>query len=252
VSFADHFSRQAGAYAAFRPTYPEELIRHLVSFAPARDLAWDCATGNGQAARLLAVHFRMVLATDASAEQIAAAPADPRISYRVAREDGSGAPDGAVDLVCVAQALHWLDLPRLYREVDRVLKPDGVIAVWSYGRLTTDPRIAPVIDRFYDQRVGRYWPAGREHVEAGYRDLPFPFDEIPPGEWRMTARLSLRNLLGYVGTWSAVARARETEGRDPLAELEAALAPTWPDPDEEREVAWPLAVRIGRRRATPR
>jgi SAM-dependent methyltransferase len=188
-----------------------------------------------------------VLATDASPEQIDAAPADPRITYRVAREDDSGAPAGGVDLVTVAQALHWLDLRRFYPEVDRVLRPQGILAVWCYGRMTAGPRVDPVLEWFYAERVGRFWPPGREHVEAGYRSLEFPFEEIPAGPWRMSARLSRRNLLGYVGTWSAVHRAREEQGSDPIPELEAALAGSWPDPDEAREVVWPLAVRIGRR-----
>jgi len=247
MSFADHYSEGAEAYAASRPTYPPDLIRHLASLAPGRELAWDCATGSGQAARLLAAHFRRVIATDASLRQISHAPADPRVAYRVGREDDSGEAAGSVDLVTVAQALHWLDLPRFYREADRVLKPGGLFAAWCYGRMSIAPDVDPVLEWFYSERVGPFWPPERRLVESGYREIELPYAEIPSGPWRMTARLSRQQVLGYVGTWSAVARAHSAEGRDPLPELEAALAPVWPSPAEVLEVAWPLAVRVGRK-----
>jgi hypothetical protein len=50
MTFPDHFSDHADLYEAFRPAYPEALFAYLTSLVPAHDLAWDCATGNGQAA----------------------------------------------------------------------------------------------------------------------------------------------------------------------------------------------------------
>jgi len=233
----------------FRPSYPQALIARLAALAPGLDAAWDCATGNGQAALLLAAHFAHVLATDASREQLARAASHPRVVYRQALADDSGAPPTSVDLVTVAQALHWFDLDRFYGEAERVLKPGGILAVWCYGAARVSPEIDAILDWFYYERVGRHWPLERRHVEEGYRDLPFPFADIDIGEWTMTASLDRRALIGYVGTWSAVARACAAERKDPLSDLATALAGPWPDAaqGEPRPVTWRMGLRVGRK-----
>ena len=179
-SFKDHFSAHASAYARYRPRYPEALFAYLASLCPAHDLAWDCATGNGQAARSLTEHFARVVATDASADQLAHAAPHEQITYHVAPAAQSPLASHSADLVTVAQALHWLDLDAFYAEVRRVLKPGGVLAVWTYGLLRINPAVDAVIQRLYTDIVGAYWPPERRHVEDGYRALAFPFDAIEP------------------------------------------------------------------------
>lgn len=243
--FPDHFSAVAADYARFRPRYPADLLRYVAGLAPSRTLAWDCATGNGQAALGLAEFFDQVIATDASADQVAHAIPHAKVEYRVARAESSGLPSGSVDLVTVAQALHWFDLDVFYAEVRRVLGPRGVFAAWCYGRFEADnPRVRAALDRFYHETVGPYWPAERRLVEEGYRSLPFPFEEISPPSFEMTADLPLTGLAGHLGTWSAVKRFREATGVDPLPELlkefEAA------EPTGIYRVRWPISLRVGR------
>ncbi|MFI5208824.1 MAG: class I SAM-dependent methyltransferase [Gemmatimonadales bacterium] len=245
-AFADHFSGQAGAYAAHRPSYPPGLIQQLASLCAGRALAWDAGTGSGQAAVLLGEHFQRVLATDASAEQIRHAQAHPRVEYRVARAEHSALPDQSADLVTVAQALHWFDLPQFYAEVRRVLRPGGIVAAWCYGNPTIDPEVDPVVERFYTERVGRYWSRERRHVEAGYRDLPFPFEELPAADWALEAKLTREEFLGYVATWSAVAAARKAEDVDPILDFGRDLMDAWPEGSRRRVIRWPVSLRIGR------
>src|SRR5580704_8188572 len=107
MAFKDHFSGHADQYGAYRPKYPPALFDHVARIAPAKGLAWDCATGNGQAATELAEHFRAVVATDASRQQLAEAPAHDRIAYVVAAAERSPIASSSVDLVTVAQAIHW-------------------------------------------------------------------------------------------------------------------------------------------------
>lgn len=248
--FADHFSDRAADYAVYRPTYPAEFIAYLASLAPARGLAWDAGTGNGQAATLLAEHFSTVVATDPSAEQLARARADPRVTYRAGREGESGLATASVDLVTVAQALHWFDLDLFYAEAQRVLKPRGAIAVWCYGLARMASTANNVFRRWHDERVQGRWPPERRHTDTGYRELAFPFDELRAPEWTMTARLTRAQFLGYVGTWSAVESARKREGLDLVPELAAALDPVWAADDPRPvEIAWPITVRAGHRRA---
>jgi ubiquinone/menaquinone biosynthesis C-methylase UbiE len=246
-SFPDHFSGVAGAYAERRPHYPRQLFTWLAALAPQRELAWDCATGSGQAAVGLADHFERVIATDASEAQIAAAVAHPDIEYRVAPAASSGLASDSADLVTVGQALHWFDRPAFYAEARRVLRPDGVVAVWTYGLSSLgDPRADAALRRFYSETVGPYWPRERALVDAGYRTIEFPFDEIPPPEIEMEARWPLAAFLGYVATWSAVTRFRAERGFDPVAKLAEELGPHWGDPAAPRQVRWPLALRVGR------
>jgi SAM-dependent methyltransferase len=246
-AFSDHFAPVAANYAAFRPTYPPALYAWLASLVSRHDLAWDCAAGSGQATLGLAEQFARVLATDASRAQIESAPPHPRVTWRVAAAEDSGLPDSAVDLVAVAQALHWFDLDRFYAEVRRVLKPGGVLAVWTYG--VTEVEGAAVDERlqiFYRVTVGPYWPPERRHVESGYRTLAFPFEEIEAPAFAMQAEWSLGELLGYLRSWSATGRYIATRGSDPVAALERELAPLWGDGGARRRIAWPLSLRVGR------
>lgn len=247
--YADHFSKVASAYAACRPAYPLSLFTYFSGLVPRHDLAWDCAAGSGQATLPLSAGFRRVLATDMSAAMLERAPRRPNIEYRVSVAEDSGLPDSCADLVTVGQALHWLDLFPFYAEVDRVLTPAGVLAVWSYGnQLLGDTSLDAVLGNFYTDVVGPYWPPERCHVEAGYRTLPFPYAELEVPEFAMEEHWTLSQLLGYLGTWSATQRFREAQGFDPIAQLGNELGASWGDPMSSRLVRWPLSLRVGRMR----
>jgi len=244
--FSDHFAPVAANYADFRPTYPRALFKWLASLVRDHTLAWDCATGSGQAAVDLSPYFERVVATDASQAQIDTAVPHPGIEYRVAPAEASGLPDNSVDLITVAQALHWFDLDGFYAEVNRVLKSSGVLAVWTYGVLSVEG--APVnalVQHFYRETVGPYWPAERIHVETGYRSLPFPFNEIAPPQLSMEELWALPQLLGYFRSWSATGRFIVSNGFDPVDVLAQQLVPVWGDPQTKRLVTWPLLLRIG-------
>jgi SAM-dependent methyltransferase len=248
--YADHFSALAGAYVSCRPSYPDELFTYLGSVVEGHELAWDCAAGSGQATIPLARVFRRVVGTDASSAMIAQAPPHPAVEYRVAGAEASGLGSASTDLVTVAQALHWFDLEPFYTEVERVLVPRGVLAAWTYGNQTLDDEAMDgLLNRFYHEIVGPYWAPERRHVEAGYQTLAFPYPELEPPAFAMHQDWTLRELLGYLGTWSATWRFRETTGRDPVAELAQQLTPLWGDIASSRHVRWPLSLRIGRRPA---
>jgi SAM-dependent methyltransferase len=251
--YADHFSKVAADYAARRPRYPPQLFRYLASLAPSHHLAWDCAAGTGQATIPLADWFERVVGTDASSAMVAQADPHPKVEYRVEPAERSGLPDRSVDLVTVAQALHWLQLDAFYAEVERVLVPGGVVAVWTYGIIHVDGEPADgIVSRFYRDVVGPFWPAERRHVESGYRTLPFPFAELMPPAFAMQVQWTLAELLGYIGTWSATERYRQATGHDPMDQLGFELERAWGDPIARRTVTWALTLRIGETRgATP-
>lgn len=245
-SFQDHFSGHAATYARFRPTYPWSLYSALADLAPARRAAWDVGCGNGQAACALADRFEQVFATDASAAQIANAEPHAAVRYSVESAEDCQLPDRVADLVFIGQALHWFNFSRFYEQARRVASSGAIIAAVAYELAQIDPAVDAAVRRFYRADIGPYWPADRGHIESGYREIPWPFTPIQIAPQVMTARWTLSALLGYLGTWSAVARYRAATGRDPLPEVERALLPVWGDPEHAREVRWPLVVRVGR------
>jgi SAM-dependent methyltransferase len=246
MNFKDYFSTQSIDYAKYRPHYPPELFEYVASLAPQRERAWDCATGNGQAAFALAALFGHVIATDGSQAQLDNAARHERITYLLATAEDSHIESHSIDLVTVAQALHWFDLERFYAEARRVLKPAGVLAVWCYNLLKISDEIDTVINRFYAGTVGPYWPPERRIIEDNYRSLAFPFLEVKPAPpLDMRARWNLMDLLGYFRTWSATQRFIAARGFDPVPGIADELLPLWGEPDSEREVEWPIYLRAG-------
>jgi SAM-dependent methyltransferase len=245
MPFKDHFSRQSAAYGRYRPVYPPELIEYVARQAPGNGTAVDCATGSGQAAVALGRHFERVLAIDGSYEQLASAVFSHRVRYAVALAEQLPLPDHSVVLVTAAQAAHWFDHDRFHSECRRVLVPGGVLALWCYGRFSVDTAVDAVVDRFYFESLGRFWPPERDHIDAGYRSLPFPFSEAAAPRFSMGAYWTLGDLLGYLSTWSALRRYKDALGQDPLPALRAELMTVWPERSRLR-ICWPLYLRLGR------
>jgi SAM-dependent methyltransferase len=239
------FGRIPTQYRAFRPGYPAELFEYLASACSNPVSALDCATGNGQAAVELAEHFERVAAFDSSADQIANAIAHDRVEYRVGPAE-SPPFDECFDLVAVAQAAHWFDLPAFYYSLTRITHERTVIAIWGYSYSTVEPRVdACVAERLVPQ-IEPYWAEGNRVVIDKYSPIPFPFREIEwPGfvsrcVWTLDAYMS------YIRTWSAVKLFEREHGRDPVVELEAALTDFW-QAGESKQVEFELVGRIGRR-----
>lgn len=246
MKFKDLFSKQAKDYATFRPHYPPEIFAYLAQIAPAKELAWDCATGNGQGAIGLAEHFRNVIATDASAQQIAHAEKSRRVTYRVAPAEESGIDSHSVDLILVAQALHWFELDSFFVEARRVLRAGGVLATTSYNLLEIAPEIDTMLSKFYHETTGPFWPAERVLIETNYEGIVFPFPKLRRREFQMRANWNLAELLGYLRTWSATQKFIGARGFDPVDELAREVEVIWKDPAIKREVRWPLYLRASR------
>ncbi|WP_204141691.1 class I SAM-dependent methyltransferase [Halomicronema sp. CCY15110] len=245
MTFKDYFSGQAADYAQYRPHYPAELFTWLGQQCAARDRVWDCATGNGQAAIALAEHFTQVIATDGSAAQLRQAPPHARITYRVALAAASGIEGHSLDLVTVGQAIHWFSLAAFYAEVQRVLKPNGCLAIWGYGRpQIAVPALEALLQTYYGETLDDFWTPERRLVETGYATLDFPFAELTAPAYTLRVAWTLPELMGYLFTWSATQRFIATHGVNPLAALAAQMAPHWPG--DRVPMTWPITLRFGR------
>jgi SAM-dependent methyltransferase len=247
MRFKDHFSGHSGLYSQYRPDYPDALFRFLAESSPSQTRAWDCATGSGQAALGLSVYFEQVLATDASSAQLEKATPEKNIEYNVAQAEKSGLETGSIDLVTVAQALHWFDIDAFYHEAERVLRPGGVLAVWNYNMLQCDASIDALLEHLYSDIVGPWWPPERALIENDYNDLAFPFEEQPAPDFAMHTEWDLEQMLGYLRTWSAVQRYARDKGLDPVTLIEEKLSSLWGPADHKRPIHWPLSLRWGRK-----
>lgn len=245
ASFKDHFSGQAGDYERYRPGYPATLFEWLATAAPARRLALDVGTGNGQAAVGLAEYFDEVVATEPSHAQLERARPHARVRYAVGPAERVHLPDGTVDLVTAAQAAHWFAFGPFFAEVRRVLRPGGLVALWTYEKFRAGGAIDRVVDDFYRDVVGPYWPPERRHVEERYATLPMPLDEVAAPTFELRSEWDADTALAYLGTWSAVQRYRRLRGRDPLALLAPLLRECWGA--GPRPLRWPIHLRAGRR-----
>lgn len=243
----DNFSTQSDAYARFRPGYPEALLRHILAQTRGSDAAWDCGTGNGQLAVQLAPHFTRVFATDSSEAQLRHAPVRPNITYKQEPAEHTAFADRQFDLITVAQAIHWFDFDAFYAEVYRTLRDDGLFVATGYALFCVHPDVDLLLDEFYTETVGPYWDPERRHIDAHYRSIPFPFDEIKSPRFYQHYEWTLPMLVGYLGTWSAVQHYRQQTGDDPLAALVPRLRSVW-GTAPTRTVSFPILLRMGRKR----
>ncbi len=246
MSFLDLFSDKADRYAAARPRYPEELFAFIASHSPARERAWDCGTGNGQAAVSLARHFTAVFATDPSEEQIAHAAPAANIHYSVQPAERTNLPDLSMDAICVAQALHWFNFDLFFAEVQRVAAPGAVFAAWGYTWFSVSQDFDAVFREFVLDVIAQYWVPQNRILWAGYVDVPLPFSPIESPEFRIQVRWNFQQLLAYVRTWSASRRCIAEMGAEFFEAAERKLAISWGALEAERLIDMPLHFLAGR------
>lgn len=237
----DYFSKQAAEYSRYRPDYPPELYQALWSYVNNWGNAWDCGTGNGQVARVLASRFETVHATDLSAAQIIEAAAADNVQFSVATAEQSGLAAASVDLITVGQAIHWFDLGAFWQECRRLAKPGAVLAFWTYG-LASAGLPNQFESHYHGDIVGPYWPPGREHVDCLYETIQAPFPCLSEQRLQLQLRWSLEHYLGYLSSWSATQKYRQQTGEDPVALARQTLDGVWGG--SERDIDWPLALKI--------
>lgn len=245
--FKDYFSQQSQDYALFRPHYPDMLGKILSELSPDTQLALDVGCGSGQFSEVLANYFDQVIAIDGSAEQLAQAKPHSKIQYLQATAEDIPLVDQSVDVISVAQAAHWLDLDKFYAEVQRIAKPNAILALITYGVFSVDEEhLNHYFRHFYEVTLASYWPPERHHVDEGYQNLAFPFQEISISPPILQVEWNFYQLIGYMSTWSAVKAATKALGHNPLNILADTMLSEWEDPELPRVIRWPLSVRVGR------
>ncbi|MEP7144329.1 MAG: class I SAM-dependent methyltransferase [Ferruginibacter sp.] len=241
----DNFTNQSNKYAKYRPAYPSHLYSFLYSLVKDNGAAWDCGTGNGQVAIVLSDFFDQVYATDISEQQIKNAVPRENVFYSVERAESTSFADNSFGLVTVAQAIHWFDFESFYKEVNRTLKPNGILAVIGYGLIRIDHETDPVIDSFYHDVIGPYWDKERKYVDENYQTIPFPFNEIRAPVLDNIFEWTREEFTGYLETWSAVQHYIKAENKNPVPLISAELEKIWPK-GETKKVQFPILLRVAK------
>ena len=247
MRFADHFSNQAADYARHRPRYPAALFEWLSSLPDRRDRALDVACGSGQAAVSLCQDFPHVIGCEPSFAQLQHAETHPVLDYVCSTAEQLPFADQQFDLITVAQAVHWFDHTRFNREAERLLKPGGLLAVWGYGLFSIEPAIDQLIEHYYSETIGSYWPPERHWIEKGYAGLPFPFAALDSPEFHIQVQWDLSQVIRYLFTWSATQHYLAEHEDDPLSDLEIRLAEHWREPSQPKTIHWPIHLLAGRK-----
>jgi len=242
----DNFSKQSDLYSLFRPGYPRELFDFLLPLVPDKKTAWDCGTGNGQVAVKLSMYFNEVYATDLSSSQIGNADIKPNIFYSVGNAEEPLFPDNKFDLITVAQAIHWFDFKKFYREAERTLKPGGVIGIIGYDVFRINKKLDLLVDKFYRDTTGPYWDKERKYVDEHYITIPFPFKEIKTPCFSMNYNREFEQVVGYLNTWSAVQHYTRKNNENPVEKFSTELKNAWGSV-MKRKVTFPIFMRTGRK-----
>ncbi|XP_071543817.1 putative methyltransferase DDB_G0268948 isoform X4 [Panulirus ornatus] len=167
----------AAVYAKFRPQTPATLTDRVISFLTEKykeslAAAADVGCGSGQSTQVLGPHFASVTGLDISEAQISEATKQntrTNISFKVSGAEKLPFPNSSLQLVTAGQACHWFDLPKFYQEVDRVLVPGGVLALYGYlfpqpihGDLTE--KLGDIIEDMYKKELNGYIHQGSREV----------------------------------------------------------------------------------------
>jgi ubiquinone/menaquinone biosynthesis C-methylase UbiE len=223
----DNFSKQAIDYSKFRPQYPDEMIKYIISFVNNKSTALDLATGNGQVAHKLSTYFKQVYATDISQKQLDNAIQADNIIYSKGCAEKTSFENQQFNLIVVAQAVHWFDFEIFYKEIYRILKPDGIFVIMGYGLFSTNPDSDKILRHFYYDIVGAYWDAERKYLDENYETIPFPFEEIPAEKFANQFTWSFEMLIGYLQTWSSVQYYISKKNQNPIDLIYDNLKVSW-------------------------
>jgi hypothetical protein len=240
----DLFSGHAKDYAAFRPEYPQTLYDFIYQFVEQFDNAWDCGTGSGQVAKVLAKSFKNVKASDISSRQIENASTAANIEYHLSGVEQTDFASDSFDLITAGQAIHWFDREKFYTEVSRVGKQGAIMAAFGYNPVRSSPPFDEALNRFYYDVIYTYWDTERKVVEDQYQSIVFPFEEIDAPEFKISLDWSLQDLHGYITTWSAVQHFIKQNGFNPVDDFVEGIRSLWTR--EMESVYFPVFLRLGR------
>lgn len=209
-AFQPRFGHAAAEFERYRPEYPPALFERILAAVPAdhRERAIDLGAGTGKATRALLPHFREVIAVEPDHGMATKLKEDlPTVIVRNVTAEDFSQPPSTVDLVIVANALHWMDAPRVFANVHSWLHPGAILAVFDRPLPKTIPSIDAITRAemrgpwkpYRDERVGKkYVWQGQVRSASGFAlvdetKFPYVIPMFPAdfvGFWRSTSYAS--------------------------------------------------------------
>jgi len=212
----------------------------LADLCPEKNLAWDSACGNGQAAIGLAEEFNKVYATDISNEQIANSKYHSKIDYVVSSSEKTLLENESCDLVSVAQALHWFDYDLFWPEVNRVLKPQGIFTTFGYTWPSINNKIDELVSTSFLKVIEPYWAPQNALLLNHYRgDSP---------NFIMQENWNLNDFFNFLHTFSATRRCMDAIGIRFFDDAYENVVKIWGDREEKKTVSFEFVFYAGRKK----
>lgn len=266
-AFADHFSAAVSKYRTYRPAYPAELFQYISSLCSAHDVCVDAGTGNGQAAQSISKYFKKVLAFDPAKTMVENAVKDAsNVEYFVSRGEDFATqlplqPE-SVDLIISATAVHWMNFAEFYANAHRVLKPGGILAVFSYNcfELVSNSAATEVVHHFHNNDLGDFWPKEISYLTDNYKFLPFPavyvedfnshfhvnFPFDVNTNFHIDRQMTFEDTVGFMQSWSGTHKWIEKNGKEKFALITEQLKKLWNKNGTEHEIHR-LYMKLGRK-----
>jgi len=253
--FADHFSGHSSVYAKFRPGYPQEVYDRILEFGgpdlKQKGIAVDIGCGSGQATKRLHDFFPKVFGIEPSPQQLEQAEQIDGIEYICARAEQTPLPAGEADLITVATAVHWFNLAEFWPEVDRILRPGGIIAIWTNGEtVTTNNEKADLAYKKFNEKIFSYWAPQNHQVFDKYKDVHIPYERKERGYIYSKRSIPLFFFTGFLRTWSAYQSFMKDHPEEKILEEleeEIKIAYGLSSSEEKIEIDWEVILLLGQK-----
>ncbi|KAK4319005.1 hypothetical protein Pmani_010090 [Petrolisthes manimaculis] len=220
-------------YSKFRPRPPTSLTPRIVSYLKEKydgplTAATDVGCGSGQTTHILTSHFKHVTGLDISQAQINQANTlndNPHVSFKVSGAESLPFAATSLQLVTAGQACHWFDMKKFYDEVDRILVPGGVLALYGYLfpepiNTRADNKLKEILKQVYKEELSGYIQKGSEDVYLNnykldkYNMIYYKHSQIRDESHYTDRTVTVADLTGYIGTWSGLQNFRQDKGEE--------------------------------------
>lgn len=242
------YSTSPALYRDCRPSYGSEIYSHISSLLKDNQKAWDCACGSGQATIEVAKFVDYVIGTDPDPSQLEKGAIAGNVDYLRASETVETFGEESIDLVTVATGIHWINRPKFYKEVERVLKKGGVLATWGYTGVDLNSEIDAVIKGIVKTHLMPYYPKEILIAFNGYQDIELPMNKIQSPNFDVVHNWDFEKLMNYIQSFTAMQRYLKTHGKSAVSLFRDELLEAWGgDKTSIKNLTWELHTNFSRK-----
>lgn len=132
---------ESSSYHQYRPSYSDSLIKFLVNsyHKGNNDLLVDVGCGTGLSTFSFEPFFKSLVGVDPSTAMLKCAIENYQTD-KMKFKEGFGEnitelfKEESIDMVVAGESLQWCDMPKAFKQVFQILKPNGTFAFWFYSQ----------------------------------------------------------------------------------------------------------------------